>query len=337
MSSFPFISLFSLTLILGSLMSLSGNHWIFIWMGLELNLLSFVPLLTFSNLNQESEAAMKYFLAQALGSGLILLGALSSSISDQLMVNPLLMKIFITSGLLIKLGMPPCHFWFPSVMSLISWPMCIILATWQKLIPILLIIYVLNSSMNPFFTLMISLGALIGGLGGMNQSQLRPLLAYSSIGHMSWILAASLSSYSSSFLYLIIYIIITIPLMSLLWSNSSFLSNSINNLSHSSKLFTLSLTLMILSLGGIPPLLGFLPKWIVLENLSMISPSLSLTILLGSALNLYYYLNLLFISSLKSSKPIISHYNPFSLSSSLPLTLISSLTLGLSPFLLLSI
>nr|AVW86138.1 NADH dehydrogenase subunit 2 [Lepidonotus sp. YZ-2018] len=329
MSSFPFTCLFSMTLILGSLMSLSGNHWIFVWMGLELNLLSFIPLLTFSDLNQESEAAMKYFLAQALGSGLILLAALSFFMKDQIQFFSPLLKPLMICGLLTKLGMPPCHFWFPSVMSMISWPMCIILATWQKLIPTLLIFYLMNSSSNYFIIFLLSLAAMIGGIGGMNQTQLRPLLAYSSIGHMAWMLGASISSYSSSFIYLIIYIAVSTPLMLILWSSSLGISNSINSISLSMKPLILSLTLLLLSLGGIPPLLGFFPKWLVVEKLSILSPSLTLTLLLGSVLNLFYYFNLMFIGLLKTSKPIL--YSSSKSSYSLPLTISASLTLGLGP------
>nr|YP_010924987.1 NADH dehydrogenase subunit 2 [Harmothoe imbricata]WKB17965.1 NADH dehydrogenase subunit 2 [Harmothoe imbricata] len=333
MSSFPFISLFSLTLVLGSMMSLSGNHWIFVWMGLELNLLSFIPLLTFSDLNQESEAAMKYFLAQALGSGLILLSALSFYLKDQVSLDPALIKTLMITGLLTKLGMPPCHFWFPSVMSLISWPMCILLTTWQKLIPTLLIFYLLNSSFSFFTILMLSMAALIGGIGGMNQTQLRPLLAYSSIGHMTWMLAASFISYSSSFIYLLSYIIISVPLMFIFWVSSLSLTNSINSIFSSPKMLLLSLSLLLLSLGGIPPLLGFFPKWLVLENLSLLSPLFTLVILLGSLLNLFYYLNLMFVGILKNSKSLIilPQSSMFPLLS--PLTLIASLTLGIGPLL----
>ena len=110
MSSLPYICLFSFTLILGSILALRGNHWIFIWIGLELNLISFIPLLTSSHVNQEAEAAMKYFIAQALGRGLLLLGALSLLSSPHLPLNPLFYNILLIIGLLIKLGLPPCHF-----------------------------------------------------------------------------------------------------------------------------------------------------------------------------------------------------------------------------------
>jgi len=91
--------------------------------------MSFIPLLTSSHVNQEAEAAIKYFMAQALGRGLLLLGALSLLSSPHLPLSPLLYNSLLIIGLLLKLGLPPCHFWFPSVISSISWPICLILAT----------------------------------------------------------------------------------------------------------------------------------------------------------------------------------------------------------------
>lgn len=335
MSSLPYICLFSCTLILGSILALRGNHWIFIWIGLELNLISFIPLLTSSHINQEAEAAIKYFIAQALGSGLLLLGALSLLSSPHLPLNPIFYNSLLIIGLLIKLGLPPCHFWFPAVIASISWPMCLILATWQKIIPVVLLIYRISSSITPILFLIIIFRSLIGGLGGLNQTQLRPLLAYSSIGHMSWIIAASLVSYSRRIIYFLIYILITIPLISLFWTNSLFLNSSVNSLSLHSKLFRGTLIVLILSLAGVPPLTGFFPKWLIIQSLSSISITLVLIILLGSIINLYYYLNLIFISTLKTSSPP-SIYKSSS-TNLLILPLLASSTLAIGPIIFLII
>nr|AVW86112.1 NADH dehydrogenase subunit 2 [Melaenis sp. YZ-2018] len=328
MSSLPYLSLFSFTLILGSLLALSGNHWIFIWMGLEVNLMSFIPLLTSSHMNQEAEAAMKYFLAQALGSGLLLLGALSFSTQSQLTLPFIFSPLLITFGLLIKLGLPPCHFWFPSVMGSISWPLCIALATWQKLIPLLLLLYTFSAHLLPLICFIVMFSSLIGGLGGLNQTQLRPLLAFSSIGHMSWMLAASTVSYSAGLMYYLIYVLITIPLMLMLWINSTPLTSSLNSLSFKSKSALAGLMILVLSLGGVPPFTGFFPKWVIMESLASTSPFLVTIILLGSMINLYYYLNLMFISSIKASSPDTLLSSPSTSFSFMPLLAGGSLGLG---------
>lgn len=334
MSLFPYISLFSSTLVLGSILALRGNHWIFIWMGLELNLISFIPLLTSSQSNQESEAAIKYFLAQSLGRGLLLLRSLSFLANDTGFINKDWFYLLLLTSLLIKLGLPPCHFWFPSVISSISWPLCIILATWQKIVPVILLFYSFSAKLGTLRFIVISLRSLVGGLGGLNQTQLRPLLAYSSIGHISWILGARLISFWGGVVYFFIYIIISLPIIFILWSSSSLINSSLNSFSLKSIKLNFLFVPLIISLGGIPPFTGFFPKWIVLELLSPLSAFLVIVLLFGSIINLYYYLNLSFISILKSKKPINLKVSDSS-RAPLFLILISSLSLGVIPILIL--
>nr|AVW86151.1 NADH dehydrogenase subunit 2 [Panthalis oerstedi] len=304
MTSFPYTTLFSSTLVLGTILSISGSQWLFIWVGLELNLLSFVPLLTASRLNQETEAAMKYFLAQALGSGLLLTGGLSLNMAAMTLLPPAAATLVLLSGLLIKLGMPPCHFWFPAVMSAVSWPLCLLLSTWQKITPMFIILHSTQLTFTPSTIMVISAAALIGGIGGLNQSALRPLLAYSSIGHMAWMLGTSICSLAASIIYFVIYIFISASLMIAIWSISSSSPLTLS-LTASSSLITTHITLLILSLGGIPPFLGFLPKWLTIQAIVPMSLSTAIILILGSILNLLYYLNLLFILFVKRQPTLL--------------------------------
>nr|AVW86202.1 NADH dehydrogenase subunit 2 [Pisione sp. YZ-2018] len=304
MSMLPFSSLFLSTLVIGSLISISSNHWILIWVGLELNLISFIPLLFLSNFNTENEAAMKYFLAQALGSSLLLIGGTNLYFSAQSLISSSLSSYIILLGLLTKLGLPPCHFWFPSVMNSLSWPLCLILSTWQKVAPLLILTYLFSSLSFITIALIITLSSLVGGVGGLSQSLLKPLLAYSSIGHMSWILAAGLSSLSSSLFYFLIYVIISSSIMFLLFLYNLFSLSSAALSSKFSWLIPCSLVLTFLSLGGVPPFLGFFPKWMVIQNLAEMGFFIPLILILGSLLNLFYYLNFLFISLINKNTPL---------------------------------
>lgn len=327
----PSITLFLASLFLGTLLALSRAHWIFVWVGLELNLLSFIPLLTSSPLTPTTEAAITYFLAQALGSGLFLLGALTSLAPSQIFIPLISPTLFILLGLLTKLGFPPFHFWFPSVIALASWPLCLLLTTWQKLTPLFLLFYSLPPKETFPFILLISTGAVVGGVGGLTQTQLRPLLAYSSIGHTTWIITARISSFSISLIYLRIYIAISIPLFWTLSTTSSSSNISTLNLTFAPLILKINIFLLIISLGGLPPFLGFLPKLIVIESLRTSIPFILLILIIGSLLNLYYYLNLVFINILSSQKsPLI----PQNLNSSpllnLLLLILGALTLGLS-------
>ncbi len=294
--------------------------------------MSFIPLITSSPKFHAREAAITYFLAQALGSGLILLGSFALLSNPHIIIPPYLSSIILLIGLLVKLGLPPCHFWFPRVISIISWPICIILSTWQKLTPILILFYTTLPNIRIISISIIILRSLIRGLGGLNQTQLRPLLAYSSIGHISWILAARIRSYSSRILYLIIYILITLSLISLFSSSSSYSNLTSLNISSTSTINTTNLFILVLSLGGLPPFLGFFPKWIVIETISPSFSAIILITLLGSVINLYYYINLIFINILPKKKiPLII---PTRHKVRVIIPLISTLTLGLGPIIL---
>lgn len=335
-SSIPYITLFSSSLILRTLISISSNQWIYIWIGLELNLLSFIPLVTRSSIIRETEAAVKYFLAQAIGSGILLLGAFNKFIifSDSSIVNNEKISGFlIFTALLIKIGAAPCHFWFPLVIRRISWPLCILLSTWQKIAPITILIYRNILAQTTLILLVASFGRLVGGVGGINQTQLRPLLAYSSVGHIGWILATP--SFSTLVFYLNIYIILSIAIISLLWLISSKQWAPKISIKYSNPAYTISLIILLFSLGGLPPFLGFLPKWIVLTSLvnSSISILWPVIIIIGSVIQLYYYINLIFTLFLKTASLTPQSGQTF-FSINQIFTLLGSVTLGISPLFL---
>nr|QHT64974.1 NADH dehydrogenase subunit 2 [Microphthalmus similis] len=330
----PFIPLFSTTLVLGSLISISSTHWIFIWMGLELNLLSFIPLITSSNNFKENEAAVKYFLAQALGSSLLLLGALSLMLSPMISFSSNIMYSFITVGLLIKLGAAPCHYWFPQVMNSISWPLCIILSTWQKLAPLMIIMHPLYSETSSIIYFAAIISALVGGIGGLNQTQMRALLAYSSIGHMSWMLASMLFSSFLSLVYFSIYVFMTLAIMLSMYylSQSSVMMSS--SISSMSPIMLMMSMLLLLSLGGLPPLLGFVPKWLVIDMLtSSMNLTLPIILIVGSLINLFYYLSIAFSSIM--TQPISLYVNKMMPPVSISVMSLMTITgAGLIPFLI---
>lgn len=289
-SLFPSSSLFTSTLILGTILSLSSNSWFFVWMGLELNLLSFLPLLASSYSNQETPAIIKYFLIQAIGSGLLLLTSTLFIFNSNQFPNILIIGLIL--ALLLKIGIAPCHFWLPPIIAALRWPICLLLATWQKIAPITLLIFTPLPINNLLFPI-IFIGLLVSGLGGLNQTQLRPLLAYSSIGHISWIIAARISSSSVALTYFLFYIIISLPLFLSFISRTSITPKTKTNIL-SPSLPLLSAPLLLLSLAGLPPFSGFFPKWLVLESIITQTPALTLILIFGSTINLVYYLNLSF-------------------------------------------
>nr|YP_009685503.1 NADH dehydrogenase subunit 2 [Scyllarides squammosus]QDM38510.1 NADH dehydrogenase subunit 2 [Scyllarides squammosus] len=279
--------LFLTLLLTGAAMAISSPSWFSAWMGLELNLMSFIPLITSKNNQYPSEAALKYFLVQALGSALIILSA-------PLMMNVDLFSAMLLMALLLKLGAAPFHSWFPSIMEGLNWIQCIFLMTIQKIAPIFLISHLINHAHTPELMITSSiLSALIGSLGGLNQTSLRKILAFSSINHLSWMLVAMLLSDYSWLIYFFFYSVI---------SSSIVIFFNLQQYFHFSQLFTnpsTSLTksftssFALLSLGGLPPFSGFIPKWVVIEAMVLNHMFLPLLILIFSALiTLYYYLRI---------------------------------------------
>nr|QLH57038.1 NADH dehydrogenase subunit 2 [Conus canariensis] len=303
-SSLPFGLMFLSVMGFGTMLSLSSVHWLGIWAGLEMNLIGFLPMLIYQKKISESESAVKYFIIQALGSSLLIFGSLlsfSTSFSWDMIsegMSGTLGLCALMSGLSVKLGVFPFHYWVPSVMAGLSWVSCMLLATWQKLAPLFLLLSLCElSEMKELLVLfcVVSGGsALVGGMGGLNQTQIRALLAYSSIGHLGWMTFAMLHGEWCMKLYLFVYLSITASLFVSLWLKDSSAMKDVSSLKHF-KIYHLVIMLLLLSLSGLPPLLGFVSKWLVVFIGSGGPFSFILFLLiLGSLMSLFYYLSLFF-------------------------------------------
>nr|YP_009172204.1 NADH dehydrogenase subunit 2 [Kamimuria chungnanshana]ALF36413.1 NADH dehydrogenase subunit 2 [Kamimuria chungnanshana] len=326
--------LFMFTLMGGTIISISANSWFGAWIGLEINLLSFIPLMTYTTNSMSSEASLKYFLTQALASATLLFSVIFAALifslpNTLLTLNPFLNSL-IASSLLLKMGAAPFHFWFPGVMEGINWMNGFMLMTWQKIAPLMLLSY--NLSLNTFSTLVIILSILIGSLGGLNQTSLRKILAYSSINHIGWLIAALVLQENIWNIYFVTYsfltatIIIMLQLFSISHINQTFSLNSIE------PIIKFSLFTSLLSLGGLPPFLGFLPKWIVIQNLASSGMMFTVTVMVTTTLiTLFYYLRVSFSAFMLSYSETL-WCNPIpKLSGPIlwPITLTAVSTLGL--------
>lgn len=201
--------------------------------------------------------------------------------------------ILINSSFFIKIGAAPFHFWFPEIIEGLRWNNCLIIITIQKIAPIILLTYTLSSSF--FLNYIIILSSIIGGLIGLNQTRLRKIIAYSRINHIRWILTRILCSVSLWFLYFIIYRLISINLILIFNLYKSFHIKQFFNSINKSKTIKLFFITNILSLGGLPPFLGFFPKWIVINFLIFNKFYFTATIIITLTLiTLYFYLRLRF-------------------------------------------
>nr|YP_010146914.1 NADH dehydrogenase subunit 2 [Amorphoscelis hainana]QQP01143.1 NADH dehydrogenase subunit 2 [Amorphoscelis hainana] len=297
--------LFLMTLISGVLISLSANSWLGAWMGLEINLLSFIPMLTSNKNKFTSEASLKYFLIQAIASATLLFMILmKSNIFEFPSYVSQLNKEIIILPLLMKVASAPFHWWFPSVMEGLSWMNCFLLLSIQKMAPLILISYIIsNNFMSQMF---IWSSAIIGALGGFNQISFRKILAYSSINHLSWMLTSMILGLNIWFMYFSIYVINILMITKLLSSlNLSFITQMFSS-SNFSKSMKIALLISMLSLGGLPPFIGFFPKWIMInfmiQNYFIFT---TMILILSSLFTLFYYMRVTYSAFLISTSEII--------------------------------
>nr|BCD33781.1 NADH dehydrogenase subunit 2 [Geothelphusa sakamotoana]BCD33783.1 NADH dehydrogenase subunit 2 [Geothelphusa sakamotoana]BCD33785.1 NADH dehydrogenase subunit 2 [Geothelphusa sakamotoana]BCD33786.1 NADH dehydrogenase subunit 2 [Geothelphusa sakamotoana]BCD33789.1 NADH dehydrogenase subunit 2 [Geothelphusa sakamotoana] len=314
---FPFsYTLFFFCLILGIFISISSPSWFSIWIGLELNMLSFIPLITIKMNFYFSESALKYFLIQALGSTLFILSS-CMFLSFPQMSPPLLL-----TSLFLKLGSAPFHFWFPQVMSGLIWPQAIILMTLQKIPPMILISYLsMNSNLIQIISFSAILSAIIGALGGFNTTQLRKILAFSSINHMSWMLISISISDTFWTFYFLFYSMISLSIVVLFNILQTYTLSDLMKFNQTNSIHSLLIPFNLLSLGGLPPLAGFIPKWMLIQLLINNNFYFTLIFLLSSTLiTLYFYLRIT-IFFLLLINPSMSFYKN---SNSSPFSLISN-------------
>nr|YP_010593054.1 NADH dehydrogenase subunit 2 [Aparapotamon binchuanense]WAB69721.1 NADH dehydrogenase subunit 2 [Aparapotamon binchuanense] len=313
---FPASTLFFFsTLLLGIMISISSFSWFNIWVGLELNMMSFIPLITIKMNSYFSESALKYFLIQALGSTLFIMASCLFFSFPPLSSSLILMSLFL------KLGSAPFHFWFPKVMSGLTWPQTILLMTIQKIAPMVLISYLSYSSTSlQIISFSAMLSALIGALGGFNSMYLRKIMAFSSINHMSWMLISLSISDVFWYIYFLFYTLISISIVVLFNMAQAFTLSDLMKFNQLNLIYSLLIPLNLLSLGGLPPFTGFIPKWMLIQLLINNNLYFPLFFFLFSALiTLYFYLRMtIFFFLLFNSLSIINMKPNFIFSSLAP-------------------
>nr|YP_009058773.1 NADH dehydrogenase subunit 2 [Plexippus paykulli]AIM52639.1 NADH dehydrogenase subunit 2 [Plexippus paykulli] len=267
---FMFLYLMSFGMVLG------GEDWFLIWLGLEINMMSFLILLYRRYDMSVIESCMKYFFIQSLGSALLIsilyggggvLGSMSSLILG------------------FKIGAGPFYYWFPSVCSGLNWGSCFMLMLFQKVLPLCLIFMLIHW----VIWIIISISLVMGVLGSFNQSSMSELMAYSSIHHLGWILIIVMNSSLSWMIYLMVYGFVLLSVVLLMISNEVVNFNEMF-MSESKVWFVVSM----LSMAGMPPLLGFFLKWMALINVISFGLFYVLALVLVSVIMLYVYLRVVY-------------------------------------------
>nr|AFI39329.1 NADH dehydrogenase subunit 2 [Anolis carolinensis] len=290
----------------GTIITMTSHHWLMAWVGLELNTLAIIPIISTMHHPRSTEAATKYFLTQAAASALILFSSMTNAWDTgswditQPLTSP--SYILLTMALAMKLGLAPLHFWLPEVIQGSTMTTAFIITTWQKIAPMSLIFLTMNNLSTSVFLLMGLLSSLVGGWGGLNQTQTRKIMAYSSIAHLGWM--ATIASIMTNILImnLLIYLIMTTSVfLSLIISKSKTIQDTTSTWTLSPTL-TIIMLLSLLSLGGLPPLTGFIPKWLIMEELILQNFNLLISMMAASSLlSLFFYLRLTYTTTLTLS------------------------------------
>ncbi len=323
----------ALLTLLGQLIMISGNSFLVIYLGLEMMSLSLYALVALRRDHAVStEAAMKYFVLGALASGFMLygmsmiygatgsleLGKVAQVIADG-QANKLVLVlglVFMVSGLAFKLGAAPFHMWAPDVYQGAPTAVTLLLGAAPKLASFAIALRMLVEGLGAMaadwqqmLVVMAVVSLVVGNVTAIAQTNIKRMLAYSTISQMGFMLLGLLSgvfdggspqdaaySYGASMFYVVTYVLTTLGTFALvmLLSRSGFEAENIDDfkgLNQRSPWFALVMMVLLLSLAGVPPMVGFYAKLAVLQA-ALSAGHLWLVILavLMSLVGAYYYL-----------------------------------------------
>nr|AFM91929.1 NADH dehydrogenase subunit 2 [Terenura callinota] len=291
------------SLLMGTAITISSNHWVMAWTGLEINTLAILPLISKSHHPRAIEATTKYFLVQAAASTLLLFSSMTNAwYTGQWDITQLTHPascLLLTTAISIKLGLVPFHFWFPEVLQGTSLTTGLLLATAMKFPPITLLLLT-SPSLNPtLLTFMAIASAAMGGWAGLNQTQTRKILAFSSISHLGWMAIILIYNPKLTLITFFLYCLMTIPIFLTLNTTKTLKLTTMSIAWTKIPSLTATLMLMLLSLAGLPPLTGFLPKWLIIQELTKQEMTPTATIIsLLSLLGLFFYLRLAYCATI---------------------------------------
>ena len=313
-----------LSSVLGMMVMISSNDLMVFYIGLELQSLALYVLASFNRDHlKSSESGLKYFVLSALSSGLLLYGCsliygFSGSTNFEIINNSMNSDnygltfgiVFILVGLAFKISAVPFHMWAPDVYEGSPTAVTLFFALVPKVAALTVFIrflYVPFVSMieqwQPILIFLSIASMIFGAIAAIGQSNLKRLIAYSSIGHMGYALAGlsvgSNEGIQSSIVYISIYLVMNLAFFScllMLKRNDEYFEtiDDLSGLSKNHPVLSLSLLIILFSLAGIPPLAGFFAKFYIFK--AVIEQSmyfLAIVGLLSTVIAAFYYLKII--------------------------------------------
>nr|AAG00766.1 NADH dehydrogenase subunit 2 [Trapelus persicus] len=296
-------SLITISIVLGTTMVITSHHWLTVWIGLEINMLAILPMISKPKTIRSTEATTKYFLTQTIASIMLLMASTTNAWQTGTwnitqMGNTYSSTIMILA-LATKMGAAPFHFWLPEVLQGSSMVTALIISSWQKIAPTTMMYMISNNTQTTILILIGMLSMLTGGMGGINQTQLRKMMAYSSISNTGWTIMMMAISPNIAMLNMLVYIVIIIPTFTMMSSTSTKTLQNISTMWTTSPMLTYLITLLMLSTSSLPPLTGFMPKLIMLNELiNQELLILATTTAFMSLINLLFYMRIAYLSAM---------------------------------------
>jgi NADH-quinone oxidoreductase subunit N len=311
---------------LGMMLMVSANNLLALYMGLELQSLALYVVAAIDRDNtKSSEAGLKYFVLGALSSGMLLYGislvygftgqigfdAIAQALNGAVrQVGLLFGLVFILAGLAFKISAVPFHMWTPDVYEGAPTPVTAFFAAAPKMAAMAMLVRVVMDGFAPVkvdwqqVIVFISIASmLLGAFAAIGQTNIKRLMAYSSIGHVGFALvglaAGSETGIRGVAVYMIIYLIMTLGTFAFILAmrtKNGQVENiaDLAGLSRTNPLMALALTILMFSLAGIPPLAGFFAKWYVfLAAIEANLVALSVIGVIASVIGAYYYLRVI--------------------------------------------
>nr|WAK83078.1 NADH dehydrogenase subunit 2 [Janus sp.] len=276
---------FYIPLISSTMIALSTNSWIIMWMMLEINLMSFIPII--NNHYFKTNFLFKYFIVQVTSSSIFILSLMLMwmlQFNDLKIIDMNFFNSMIAITMSVKLGLIPFHSWYLEVAIDITWMNFLLLTTWQKLIPLIIIF---NVPMNSTMYTIIIISSVISSLQGITQNNLRKLFTLSSINHLCWMLISSYLNMTLMFTYFMLYTLLSFNIYKIFQLYGfMYITDILVTPSMPPQLMWLLMT-NILSVAGLPPFSGFLIKLMTIQLMMYYE----LYITFSSAMfTLYFYL-----------------------------------------------
>nr|UEP15868.1 NADH dehydrogenase subunit 2 [Thrips setosus] len=278
-------NLFLVSLISSIFICLSSSSFLSMWMSMEINLFSMIPLMSEDQKTYSEKSTMIYFLIQSVSSSIVIICV---SFNSKDFKSLTMMMIFL--AIFVKLGMFPFHIWMICTIEGMSWNLAFFMMTLQKIIPISILMLFIHQETIIMFCL---LNSFIVAFSGITMFSMRKIMGFSSINHLSLMLMAMVLSKKTFKMYFFIYSFMTYTSTKIMKkTNTNFLFQTLT-IFKSNKLNNLVFLILFLSMAGIPPLLGFMPK--LMTILIMMKSNMFTTVflvLIFNTLSTFFYLRI---------------------------------------------